>query len=138
MIHSHAKCDFEPCGRVAFPDDEGDVLDDAYLSELGWVSLKWSEGDEEERVDETRDFCSFACPGGPLLRPRRRFPHGARARMAKLTWAGGKDGRFVTYGLDGEMARNYIKHGLYVKDSELRLPPPKGFWYRVRRVVRGD
>lgn len=42
----------------------------------------------------------------------------------------GPNGELVTYGLDGEMARNYIKHGKYVKDSELLR---KRIWRRKKK-----
>jgi hypothetical protein len=43
----------------------------------------------------------------------------------------GGDGKLVTYGLDGESARNYVKHGLYVRDAE--LPPFGSRWIERRR-----
>lgn len=61
MIHSHAVCDYEPCGAVLFADSENDTVTDEYLLDTGWTQVRWNEGDDEERVEEVREFCSFIC-----------------------------------------------------------------------------
>lgn len=49
----------------------------------------------------------------------------------------GHDGKLVPYGLDGEKARNYIKHGLYVSNDDPRLrPAPKRWWQRFMGMFR--
>lgn len=60
MISSHAVCDH--CERKLVPLDAETIAED-YLLESGWVCVKWTEGDEDGRVDETKDFCSFRCAG---------------------------------------------------------------------------
>jgi hypothetical protein len=59
-ISSHARCD--NCERKLIPLDDVTVSED-YLMDSGWVCVKWTEGDEDSRMDETKDFCGFACAG---------------------------------------------------------------------------
>lgn len=58
MIHSHARCD--RCEKNLIPLGDEGVTED-YLLDAGWIVLKWTEGDEDERVEENRDFCSLMC-----------------------------------------------------------------------------
>jgi len=58
MISSHARCD--QCEKPLIPlDDEG--VTEEFILDSGWVVLSWVEGDEEDRVDVNKDFCSFVC-----------------------------------------------------------------------------
>ena len=40
----------------------------------------------------------------------------------------GPNGEIYTYGLDGKMARNYVKYGIYVKDDDPRLRLRPKWW----------
>ena len=60
MISSHAICD--QCEKKLIPIGEVGMTED-FLTDSGWVVLKWTEGAGEDPVDEAQDFCSFACAG---------------------------------------------------------------------------
>ena len=57
-IHSHARCD--QCEKALIPLDDDGLTED-YLLDTGWVVIKWIEGDEEDRVEVSKDFCGFVC-----------------------------------------------------------------------------
>lgn len=42
----------------------------------------------------------------------------------------GPNGKIYTYGLNGEMARNYVKYGVYANDQDSRLRPRYKRWFR--------
>lgn len=48
----------------------------------------------------------------------------------------GHDGKVITYGLDGEKARNYVKYGLYVGNNDPRLQPHRRWWTWLRAPFR--
>lgn len=48
----------------------------------------------------------------------------------------GHDGKLISYGLDGDKARNYVKYGLYVGDDDPRLRPARRWWTKCMAVFR--
>lgn len=48
----------------------------------------------------------------------------------------GSDGKITTYGLDGESLKNYRKFGIYARDDDPRLQPPRRWWTRLTAVFR--
>ena len=48
------------------PEDEGITEDNLLFA--GWIVVRWEEGDEDEGVEYTRDFCSRGCAGRWLLK----------------------------------------------------------------------
>jgi hypothetical protein len=57
-IHSHARCD--QCEKPLIPLGDESVSED-YVLDSGWIVVHWVEGDEDERVDVSKDFCTFGC-----------------------------------------------------------------------------
>jgi len=53
--------------------------------------------------------------------------------MTKVTFVNGKQ---VSYGFNGEKLRNYRQYGLYVKDDDPRLQPPRRWWTSLTSIFR--
>ena len=67
-IPSHGLCD--QCEKKMIPLDDRGVTEETLL-EAGWVTVSWSEEDEEGFLDKVRDFCSFECAGKWCSRAKR-------------------------------------------------------------------